>query len=140
MEPRMKGKGLNLTVNIPDYPVEVSGNQNQLKEVFFNLLENALNYTPSGGSVSLTLLPRQEETLVEVADTGIGIPAEEQEKIFERFYRVDKARSRDQGGTGLGLAIVKEIVASFGGMVWVESAEGQGSRFYVAFPVNIKEF
>lgn len=123
----------------------VSGDAAALEQVAFNLLDNALSYTPPGGNVTLRLRQRTfdyelegeepgETTILEVADTGIGIPEADLPRIFERFYRVDKARSRAEGGTGLGLAIVKHIVEFHGGKVEVESAMGQGTTFRVRLP------
>jgi signal transduction histidine kinase len=103
--------------------------------VVVNLLDNAIKYTPSGGSINLEVHAREGKAVIEVADTGIGIPLGALPHIFERFFRVDKARSRDAGGAGLGLAIVKSICAAHGGQVEVESAEGRGSRFIVELPL-----
>ena len=123
----------------------VTGDAAALEQVAFNLLDNALSYTPAGGEVALRLRggAASDETALggatvtlEVADTGIGIPSAELPRVFERFYRVDKARSRSEGGTGLGLAIVKHIVENHGGHVEVESVEGQGTTFRVELPVK----
>ena len=94
-----------------------------------NLLDNAIKYTPSGGSVSVSACQESAAVRVDVGDTGIGIPAEDISRIFERFYRVDKARSRELGGTGLGLAIVKHIIQGHNGRLHVESRPGKGSVF-----------
>jgi two-component system, OmpR family, phosphate regulon sensor histidine kinase PhoR len=102
----------------------------RLEQVFFNLLDNAIKYTPAGGSVAISARAEADRVLISVRDTGVGIPARDLPRIFERFYRVDSARSREEGGTGLGLAIVKHIVQLLGGTVSVESS-GQGSVFYV---------
>ena len=102
----------------------------RLEQVFVNLVDNAVKYTPAGGSVTLSAQTDGDRVTVAVKDTGIGIPSRDLPRIFERFYRVDSARSRDEGGTGLGLAIVKHIVQLLGGAVSVESS-GQGSTFYV---------
>ncbi|HBG08279.1 MAG: PAS domain-containing sensor histidine kinase [Geobacteraceae bacterium GWC2_58_44] len=102
----------------------------RLEQVFVNLLDNAVKYTPAGGSVTLGAQADGDQARISVKDTGIGIPSRDLPRIFERFYRVDSARSRDEGGTGLGLAIVKHMVQLQGGTVSVESS-GQGSTFYV---------
>ena len=102
----------------------------RLEQVFVNLLDNAIKYTPAGGSVTLDAAAEGDQVRISVKDTGIGIPSRDLPRIFERFYRVDSARSREEGGTGLGLAIVKHIVQLLGGTVSVESS-GQGSTFYV---------
>ena len=102
--------------------------------MFSNLVENAVKYTPPGGRVEVTASSDESEVLVRVSDTGIGIPERYLARIFERFYRVDKARSRDTGGTGLGLAIVKHIAVNHGGRVEVDSTPGEGSTFTVHLP------
>jgi two-component system phosphate regulon sensor histidine kinase PhoR len=126
----------HLEVVAPPAPLPlVSGNRDQLKQVLINLLDNAFKYTPAKGQIRVSA--RQEEKMVKiaVADSGIGIPPEEQSRIFERFYRVDKAHSREIGGTGLGLSIVKHIVESHGGQVEVKSAPNRGSVFSFTVPV-----
>ncbi len=123
------------------HDVFVLGEAASLEQVVFNLLDNALMYTPVDGNITLSL-HREEgnaqaqagRVILQVSDTGIGIPAGELPRIFERFYRVDKARARAQGGTGLGLAIVKHIVENQGGHVSVESEEGKGTVFSVSLP------
>ncbi len=127
--------GLDLRTNISGEPCLVSAAPLQLRQVIGNLLDNALSYTSPGGMVLVTLDCQEGEALLQVRDTGCGIPAEDRNLIFERFFRVDRARSREAGGTGLGLAIVSEIIAKHGGRVWVESEEGRGSEFYVALPL-----
>ena len=131
---RFSQAGLDLIDFIPDQMLKVSAVPMQLRQVVSNLLDNALNYTPAGGSVTVSLFQEGDEVITRVEDTGSGIPREDQSFIFERFYRVDKARSREVGGTGLGLAIVSEIVAKHKGRVWVESEEGRGSSFYFTLP------
>ena len=105
----------------------------QIEQVLINLLENAIKYTPAGGKIKVRVYSAGDKAVVEVIDNGIGIPAAEQERIFERFYRVDKARSRALGGTGIGLSIVKHIIENHRNKIEVESEEGQGStfRFYL---------
>ncbi|MGO8700522.1 MAG: sensor histidine kinase [Limisphaerales bacterium] len=115
--------------------VAVKGDRARIKQVVVNLLDNAIKYTPAGGSINLEVYAVEDKAVLEVADTGIGIPAEAVPHIFERFFRVDKARSRDAGGAGLGLAIVKSICAAHRGRVSVESCECQGSRFKVELPL-----
>jgi two-component system phosphate regulon sensor histidine kinase PhoR len=107
--------------------------------VLENLVENALKYTPGGGHVSVTARADEGTVVFEVADDGPGIGTEHLPRVFERFYRVDKARSRELGGTGLGLSIVKHLVESLGGTVSVSSERGEGSRFSVRFPVARRE-
>jgi signal transduction histidine kinase len=100
------------------------------------LLDNAFKYTPSPGTVHLSVEQQSDRVVITVRDTGVGIAAEEQSKIFERFYRVDKARSRDMGGAGLGLSIAQWIVQQHGGKIEVESGLGKGSIFRVELPLT----
>ena len=115
-------------------PCLVEGDQDRLLQMLRNLVENALRYTPAGGTISVALRRHGPVAELTVADTGIGIPAEHLPRVFERFYRVDKARSRAQGGSGLGLAIVKQIAEAHGGQVRVRSEPGTGSVFTVVLP------
>ncbi|TGB04085.1 two-component system histidine kinase PnpS [Halobacillus salinus] len=117
----------------------IEGDSSRLKQVFMNLLTNAVNYTPEGGTVSVTLEDTKNLTRVSVSDNGVGIPEEEISRIFERFYRVDKARSRNSGGTGLGLAIVKHIVEGHDGTIHVESEIDRGTTFHVEIPKKFTE-
>ena len=107
----------------------VTADQGRFEQVVVNLLENAIKYTADGGTVRLFTEDDGDFIKVSVADTGIGIPGKDLPRIFERFYRVDEARTREQGGTGLGLAIVKHIIQLHGGTVSVSSVPGQGSLF-----------
>ena len=109
----------------------VRGDETQLTSMFSNLVENAVKYTPVGGRVEVTAHSDETEVVVRVLDTGIGIPEKSLARIFERFYRVDKARSKETGGTGLGLSIVRHIAENHGGSVTVESTPGEGSTFTV---------
>jgi heavy metal sensor kinase len=127
-------KGLRLSCDTP-VPVFVEGDRARLKQVVVNLLDNAIKYTPSGGMVRLKIGTENSEAVCEVTDSGIGIPAEALPKIFDRFFRVDPARSRDLGGAGIGLAIVKAICLAHDGRIEVTSAEGQGTRCCVRFPL-----
>ena len=126
---------LAVNVHLPDELPAVRGDSNSLQEVLQNLLDNALQYTPAGGKIDVSASRSDSRVIVTVADTGIGIPQVEQERIFERFYRVDAARSREAGGTGLGLSIARHIMEAHGGRLWVESAVGEGSRFHFSIPV-----
>ncbi len=128
------GKGrVTVTLTAVD-PVRVMGDTDRLKQLLLNLITNAIKYTPAGGSVSLSLSHTDDWAVVEVADTGIGIPPEDIPFIFDRFYRVDKARSRGLGGTGLGLSIVKWIATAHGGDVTVSSIVGEGTTFILSIP------
>jgi two-component system, OmpR family, sensor kinase len=115
--------------------VTVSGDRARLKQVIVNLLDNAIKYTPRGGRVRLAVRPEGAYAVLEVADDGVGIPAEALPHVFKRFYRVDVSRSREQGGAGLGLAIVKSICAAHGAEVEVVSTPGEGSCFRVRQPL-----
>jgi len=133
---RFTRAGLDLHIELPEREYKVMAVPMQLRQVVSNLLDNALNYTQPGGAVTVSLYEEENEVVTRVADTGCGIPKEDLSYIFERFFRVDRARTREGGGTGLGLAIVSEIVAQHGGRVWVESEEGVGSSFYFALPFS----
>ena len=113
----------------------VKGDRTRLRQLFLNILDNAMKYTPSGGEISVSVHPEGEMAVVSVCDTGIGIPPEDLPHIFERFYRVDKARSRSEGGSGLGLAIAQRIAEMHGGRIEVESRVGVGSTFRVYLPL-----
>lgn len=127
--------GLAMELALPVRPVYAYLDADRVEQVVVNLVDNAFKYTPAGGSVSLGLERREDGALViSVRDTGQGMPKDEVEMIFERFYRLDKGRSRRTGGTGLGLAIVRQIVEAHGGRVWAESEPGKGSTFFVALP------
>src|SRR5262245_1014558 len=115
-------------------PATVHGDAPLLSEVVTNLVSNAVRYNRPGGRVDVTLAPRNGEVELRVADTGVGIPADALPRVFERFFRVDPARSRDRGGAGLGLAIARWIVEAHGGSLGVESREGEGSTFTVRLP------
>jgi two-component system sensor histidine kinase SenX3 len=112
----------------------VRGDETQLSSMFTNLVDNAVKYTPPGGRVEVTGSFEGSEIVIRVSDTGIGIPEGKLPRIFERFYRVDKARSKETGGTGLGLSIVKHVAENHGGRVTVESTLGEGSTFTVYLP------
>ena len=119
--------------------VAVSGDTFQIKQVIFNLVDNAIKYNRPGGSVDITVQIENRLVIIKVADTGMGIATEDLPRVFDRFYRVDKSRSRERGGSGLGLAIVKKIVEEHGGMVSVESIPGQGSTFRIQLPLYSQE-
>jgi len=132
---RAAEKDLSLSLNVPSQLPEIAADHRRLQEVLQNLLDNAIQYTLPGGKIVLSAEAHGDEVIFTVADTGIGIPQADQPRIFERFYRVDVARSREAGGTGLGLSISKHLVEAQGGRIWVESEVGVGSKFYFAVPV-----
>jgi heavy metal sensor kinase len=119
--------------------VIVEGNRARLKQVVVNLLDNAIKYTPGGGTVRLKVGLQDGRGVFEISDSGMGIPPEALPHVFERFYRVERSRSREQGGAGLGLSIVKSICAAHGAAVEVESSPDQGSRFSIRFPLFAPE-
>ena len=133
---RFEKKELDIQVDAPARSKDeiVYGDKAKIYQVIANLINNAIKYTPSGGEINVRIVPKNDGIKVEVIDNGIGIPEKEQDRIFERFYQVDKARSRDKKGSGLGLAIVKEIVELHGGQVWVESELEKGSTFSFNIP------
>lgn len=132
LAPQAQEKGLALTYEGPD-DLDIEANASQITQVVVNLVENAIKYTNEGG-VDLHLEDQGEYIRFDVTDTGIGIPEEHLPRLFERFYRVDKARSRAGGGTGLGLSIVKHIIEAHGGSIHVDSAQNRGSTFSVVLP------
>jgi len=132
---KAKSRGLEISSSVPEKIPSVLGDSLRLEEVLKNLLENAIQYTPAPGSIRVSAEIKEDRAILCVADTGIGIPSTDQQRIFERFYRVDVARSREAGGTGLGLSIAKHIVEAHQGRLWVESELGQGSRFFVSLPI-----
>ncbi len=133
-----EAKGITVTLHIPEQAIELQADSLRLRQVILNLLTNAIRYTPERGVVRLSLTEHREMIEITVADNGIGIDTADLEKIFERFYRVDKTRNRNDGGSGLGLAIVKWIVDAHGGQIKVSSVPGQGSCFSVFLPVQHK--
>jgi signal transduction histidine kinase len=116
--------------------VHVIADPVRLRQVVVNLVDNAIKYTPRGGTISVANQRLDGKAILSVSDTGIGIPPESVPYLFERFYRVDGARSRDLGGTGLGLAIVKSICTAFGGTITVQSIVGSGTTFRVELPLE----
>jgi len=129
-------KGLRLEIEGSLPAITVKGDDEMLKRMLLNLLDNAVKYTPAGGEISIALGSQNGDAHIVVTDTGMGIPAEDQSRIFDRFYRVDKARSRALGGAGLGLSIARWIVEGHGGSLSVESAVGRGSSFTVELPLK----
>ena len=134
LESRAAERKIALNNEVADH-LEVLADADRLQQVLFNLIDNAIKYGRAEGSVWISADPLEDHTVQAcVRDNGPGIPSESVERVFERFYRVDKARSREQGGTGLGLAIVKHIIQSHRGEVWVQSELGRGSSFFFTLP------
>jgi two-component system phosphate regulon sensor histidine kinase PhoR len=124
-------------IEVEESPVPaLPGDADALERLVLNLLDNAVKYNRPDGTVVLRLSRSGREAVLEVSDTGIGIPQEAISRIFERFYRVDKGRAREEGGTGLGLAIVKHVAQAHGGQVEVDSRIGQGTSFRVRLPLD----
>ena len=129
-----QSRTVDLRLAAPEAPIYIKGNKSLLEELLYNLCDNAIRYNQPQGSVTVTLHPEQGGTALQVADTGIGIPEKYRERIFERFFRVDKSRSKETGGTGLGLAIVKHIAQVHDATMELDSVEGQGTTITVHFP------
>jgi signal transduction histidine kinase len=129
-------KHLQFGWSVPDDPLKVWGDSTSLERLFMILLDNAVKYTASGGYVDVRLRSDDGFAVVDVRDTGAGIPADDIGRVFDRFYRADPARSRESGGTGLGLAIARWIVEAHGGQIRVESKLGAGSTFKIRIPLS----
>ncbi len=137
MRPVAEGKGLRVRA-ARNGTLVIHGDEARLRQVFYNLLDNAIKYTLPGGTIDVGLQCQEQTAVVTIDDTGIGIPAEHLPRIFDRFYRVDKARSREHGGTGLGLSIARSIVDAHGGNIRITSALGQGTICTVTLPHQAK--
>jgi signal transduction histidine kinase len=124
---------VGLTVDVPD-DVAVRADPERLHQVLFNLVDNAVRFTPPGGEVRISARTDRDRVQVQVTDTGVGIAPEHLPRLFERFYRVDPSRSRDDGGTGIGLAIARSVVEAHGGRISAESEPGSGSTFSFDLP------
>lgn len=135
LKSKVEEKGLRVSVDIDENLPKFRGDGFLLGQMFINLIDNAVKYTPEGGTIGVEIKHPDSQFKIEVIDTGIGIPKDHLARIFERFYRVDKTRSRKIGGTGLGLSIVKHIVIMHGGKIEVESEVGKGSRFMITLPL-----
>jgi len=135
MDNQAKAKSITIKINTTQGLPEIKADEAKLFQVVINLLDNAIKYTPERGSVIISAGVNDNMLQIDISDTGIGIAEEDLPRIFERFYRVDKARSRELGGIGLGLSIVKHIVQSHGGQVWVKSEIGRGSLFSFTIPL-----
>ncbi|QQP70615.1 PAS domain S-box protein [Carnobacterium sp. CS13] len=121
---------------IEEEEVNIEADSGRLKQILANLIDNAVIYTQAGGNIVVTLKKKEEHAIISISDNGMGIPEDELNRIFERFYRVDKARSRNSGGTGLGLSIVKYLVENFNGTIAVQSKAGLGTTFTLTFPIR----
>ncbi|PKG24294.1 cell wall metabolism sensor histidine kinase WalK [Niallia nealsonii] len=119
---------------LPKHAAFVEVDEDKLTQVMDNIISNALKYSPEGGKITFSLKEQEKQIIVSISDNGVGIPKENLEKVFDRFYRVDKARTRKLGGTGLGLAIAKEMVEAHGGKIWATSKEGKGTKVSFTLP------
>jgi len=135
MEPLLEKKKLSLELNIGEQKLYVQGDRDRIQQVLLNLMDNAITYTPLGGKIMISLVNEEQSAIVMVSDTGVGIPEEDLAHIWERFYKVDKARGREEQGTGLGLAIVRHLIRAHGGEVGVTSKVGQGSSFWFSLKI-----
>lgn len=133
--PLARENGIEINLKMKD-EISVVGDSLKLTQVIYNVIDNAIKYTPRGGEVETSLTRSGKRAIIRISDTGIGIPAEDLPHIFDRFYRVDKARSRATGGTGLGLSIVKQIVQTHGGSITASSVEGKGTTFEIELPIQ----
>ncbi|WP_100332668.1 cell wall metabolism sensor histidine kinase WalK [Bacillus xiapuensis] len=129
-----KSQDITFKRTLPDYPIYVEIDTDKLTQVLDNIISNALKYSPQGGRLTFTVEEQSNSIVVSVRDQGMGIPKKNLERVFERFYRVDRARTRKMGGTGLGLAIAKEIITAHGGSIWATSVEGKGTTIFFTLP------
>lgn len=136
LQPAAQRKEQSMAIDIRAGLPRVIGNPEYIERAVSNLIDNAIKYTPERGKIKVCVTHDSEQVTVEVADNGIGIPPQDLSRVFERFYRVDRSRSRDMGGTGLGLSIVKHVAQVHGGSIDVVSTPGQGSRFRLKLPVT----
>lgn len=137
--PPAQRKSIDIALDLPLGLPPVLADEEQIEQLVRNLVHNAIKYTPEKGSITLSAEKEGKYVTISVEDTGIGIPSEEISRIFERFYKADRARQREKiGGTGLGLAIAKHIAQAHGGKIWVKSREGKGSTFYFTLPIAEK--
>ena len=136
LAPLADQRAISVKLELPESSVELEADEEALRQAVTNLLDNALKYTPQGGHVRMQIEADSAYAVVTVQDTGVGFEIRHKHRLFERFYRIDKARSRDLGGTGLGLAIVKHVVLAHGGSIAVDSAPGKGSTFSFRLPLR----
>ena len=140
MQPAFDEKKIKLVSELQDKLPKVKADEDRLLQVIINLLSTALQFTPKKGSVKISAAKNKNDLIISIADTGIGIKQRDLDHIFERFYRADKSRSRQEGGgSGIGLTIAQSLVHAHGGRIWVESeGEGKGSVFHFSLPLDHK--
>ncbi|WP_078556362.1 cell wall metabolism sensor histidine kinase WalK [Bacillus alkalicellulosilyticus] len=129
-----KERDITIKRKFPHTLTQVEIDKDKIHQVVDNIISNAMKYSPEGGSITISLVQQGKQVRLGISDEGVGIPRESHKKIFERFYRVDKARARNIGGTGLGLAIAKELIQAHGGEIWVQSSYGKGTTIYFTLP------
>ncbi|MFK2826579.1 cell wall metabolism sensor histidine kinase WalK [Bacillus sp. B190/17] len=134
-----KSQEVTFKRQMPRYPIYAEIDTDKLTQVIDNIISNALKYSPQGGQVTFKVEEKSDEIVVSIRDQGMGIPKKNLERIFERFYRVDRARSRKMGGTGLGLAIAKEIITAHDGHIWAKSVEGKGTTIFFTLPYELSQ-
>ncbi len=134
LRPQAREKGVKLRLNTPTTPCMARGDYQRLTQVFVNLIGNAIKFTPEGGRGAVAVTLQKKDVLIEIADTGVGIPKDEVGRVFDKFYQVRRSAERKTNGTGLGLAIVKGIIEAHGGRIWLHSEEGRGTQFYFTLP------
>ena len=131
-----KSKNINVSYKFSDQNISILSNRDYVKQIFLNLIDNAIKYTPENKDVYVEVYYDKNNLVIKVGDNGIGIPKEDIKRIFERFYRVDKARTRKMGGTGLGLSIAKEILDRNNGNIDIKSEEGKGTEVVIRIPTK----
>jgi two-component system phosphate regulon sensor histidine kinase PhoR len=137
MAPQAAAKRIAIEENLPAEIPPVCADRDRVFQILLNILDNAIKFTPPEGAIKITVAKQNGETVaIRIADTGIGIPKNDLPRLGERFYRVEKTRSRDSGGTGLGLSIVKHLMAAHGGRMEIESTPGQGTTVSLYFPAS----
>jgi len=134
-----KEQNVTFKRKLPKQAIFVEVDEDKMTQVLYNIISNALKYSPEGGQVTFSIKEKEDKIIVSVSDQGVGIPKENIGKIFDRFYRVDKARTRKLGGTGLGLAIAQEMVKAHGGSIWATSEEGKGTKISFSLPYERSE-
>lgn len=134
-----KSKNVEFQRHISETPCYVELDTDKITQVIDNIISNALKYSPDGGYIRFGVTAQEGILKVMISDDGMGIPKENVERIFDRFYRVDRARARSMGGTGLGLAISREMIHAHGGKIWAESEEGHGTTIFFTLPYELDE-
>jgi two-component system sensor histidine kinase VicK len=134
-----KSQNVHFERHLPDEQYFVEIDPDKLTQVIDNIISNALKYSPEGGTIRFAMTVEEGALQIRISDQGMGIPKENIERIFDRFYRVDRARSREMGGTGLGLAISKEMIHAHGGSIWAKSAYGRGTTIFFTLPFEIDD-